>query len=153
MPSRGSLLYDTYVLNQSVGTMLGQALSPAPLSPEEYAIYSHIFEYDRCTPSEMARDLSMPLQTVSDWVALLRKRGHLVSTTNDRDRRSYRVSLTDDGLRVQRETNVHFERAYRLFIKALGKPEREMRAYVQEMIGATQSASQTIESRLLKGTA
>jgi DNA-binding MarR family transcriptional regulator len=153
MPAKGSLLYDTFVLNQSVGTMLGRALSPAPLSPEEYAIYSHIFDYDRCTPSEMARDLSMPLQTVSDWVALLRKRGHLISTTNDRDRRSYRVSLTEEGLKMQRETNVHFERAYRLFTKGLGIPEREMRRYVQQMIEAAQSATVTIDRELLKGTA
>ncbi len=150
MPARGSLLYDTFVLNQSVGAMLGRALSPAPLSPDEYAIYSLIFEYDRCTPSEMARDLSMPLQTVSDWVALLRKRGHLVSTTNDRDRRSYRVSLTEEGLRMQRETNVHFERAYRLFINALDGTERAMRSHVQEMIEAVRSATATIEKQLLK---
>ena len=153
MPGKGSLLYDTFVLNQSVGTMLGKALSPTPLSPEEYAIYSHIFEYDRCTPSEMARDLGIPLQTVSDWVALLRKRGHLVSTTNDQDRRSYRMSLTDEGLQLQRETNVYFERAYRLFIKGLGKSEREMRTYVQQMTQAVHNATAAIERELLKGIA
>ena len=151
MPAKTSLLYDTFVLYQSVGSMLGRALSPAPLAPEEYAIYSHILEYDRCTPSEMARDLTMPLQTISDWVALLRRRGHLVSTTNDRDRRSYRISLTDEGLRVQRETSFYFERANRLFLKGLGRSEREMRTYIQEMIGATQSATVTIERRLLQG--
>ena len=148
MPTKGSLLYDTFVFNQSVGALLGLALSPAPLSPDEYAIYSHIFEYDRCTPSEMARDLSMPLQTVSDWVALLRKRGHLVSTTNDQDRRSYRMSLTAGGLRVQRETHVYFERAYRLFVRGLGKPEREMRSYVQQMTEAVLSAAAAIEREL-----
>ena len=148
MPTKGSLLYDTFVLNQSIGILLGRALLPAPLSPEEYAIYSHVFEYDRCTPSEMARDLSMPLQTVSDWVALLRKRGHLISATNSQDRRSYHISLTDEGRRVQRETNVHFERAYRLFIKGLGRSEREMRAYVQQMTEAVLAAAATIEREL-----
>jgi len=148
MPTKGSLLYDTFVLNQSIGILLDRALLPAPLSPDEYAIYSHVFEYDRCTPSEMARDLSMPLQTVSDWVALLRKRGHLISATNSQDRRSYRISLTDEGRRVQRETNVYFERAYRLFIKGLGKSEREMRAYVQQMTEAVLAAAATIEREL-----
>jgi DNA-binding MarR family transcriptional regulator len=151
MPAKTSLLYDVFVLYQSVGTMLGRALSPAPLNPEEYAIYSHVLEYNRCTPSEMARDLNMPLQTVSDWIAVLRNRGHLVSTTNDRDRRSYRISLTEEGRRIQRETNIHFERAYRLFIKSLGTPEREMRAYVQEMTGAAKSATETITRSLLRG--
>jgi DNA-binding MarR family transcriptional regulator len=150
MAAPTSLLYDVFVLYQSVGIMLGQALSPAPLTPEEYAIYSHILEYNRCTPSEMARDLNMPLQTVSDWIAVLRKRGHLVSTTNDRDRRSYRISLTEEGRRIQRETNVHFERAYRLFIKSLGSSEQEMRVHVQQMTRATQTATATIEKQLLK---
>ena len=148
MPAKGSLLYDTFVLNQSVGALLGRALLPAPLSPDEYAIYSHIFEFDRCTPSEMARNLSMPLQTVSDWVSLLRKRGHLTSTTNDQDRRSYRISLTDEGLRVQRETHVYFDRAYRLFIKGLGRSEREMRTYVQQLTEAVLTAAAAIEREL-----
>jgi DNA-binding MarR family transcriptional regulator len=153
MPAKGSLLYDTFVLHQSIGTMLGKALAPAPLSPEEYAIYSHILEYDRCTPSEMARDLGMPLQTVSDWVALLRKRGHLVSTTNDRDRRSYRISLTAVGIQLQRQTNVYFERAYRLFIGSLEGSEREMRDAVQEIITAVRTATTSIDNEALKGTA
>ena len=149
MPEKTSLLYDIFVLYQSLGIMLGRALSPAPLTPEEYAIYSHVFEYNRCTPSEMARDLNMPLQTVSDWMAVLRKRGHLISTTNDLDRRSYRVSLTEEGHRVQRETNAHFESAYRLFIKSLETPERQLRSYVQEMTAAVRSATLTIEKQLL----
>lgn len=150
MPDRTSLLYDVFVLYQSVGIMLGRALSPAPLTPEEYAIYSHVLEYNRCTPSEMARDLNMPLQTVSDWIALLRKRGHLVSTTNDLDRRSYRVSLTEEGHRMQRDTNAHFERAYRLFIRSLATPEREMRLHVQEMTAAARSTTMAIEKQLVK---
>lgn len=150
MAAKTSLLYDVFVLYQSVGIMLGRALSPAPLTPEEYAIYSHVLEFNRCTPSEMARDLNMPLQTVSDWIAVLRNRGHLVSATNDRDRRSYRISLTDEGRRIQREANVHFERAYRLFIKSLETSEREMRGHVQEMTAASRSATVTIERQLLK---
>jgi DNA-binding MarR family transcriptional regulator len=152
MAPKTSLLYDTFVLYQSVGTMLGRALTDAPLAPEEYAIYSHIFEYDGCTPSEMARSLNMPMQTVSDWVALLRDRGHLVSVINDRDRRSFRMSLTDAGRQAQRDTHVYFERVNRLFIKGLPRPEREMRAYVREIIEATQSATMTIERKRLQET-
>jgi DNA-binding MarR family transcriptional regulator len=141
MAPKTSLLYDTFVLSQSIGTMLGQALATAPLGPEEYAIYSHILEYDRCTPSEMSRDINMPLQTVSDWVALLRKRGHLESTVNERDRRSFRISLTAEGRRLHRQTNRRFEDVNRLFLQGLGRTEEEMRAYVQQMIQAAQSAT------------
>ena len=151
MPAKTSLLYDVFVLYQSVGAMLVRALAPAPLTPEEYALYSHVLEYDRCTPSEMARDLAMPLQTVSDWIAVLRKRGHLVSTTNDRDRRSYRISLTEEGRRMQQETNVHFEQAYRLFVESLATPERQLRTHVQEMTAAARKATVAIERSLLRG--
>ena len=152
MTQTTSLLYDTFVLTQSIGTMLGRALAKSPLGPEEYAIYSHILEYDRCTPSEMSRDLNMPLQTVSDWVALLRKRGHLESVVNDRDRRSYRISLTADGRRLHHQTNLAFEKVNRLFLKRLDRTEREMRGYVQEMIDAAQAATITIGDGALAGT-
>ncbi|HKY49499.1 MAG TPA: hypothetical protein VJQ79_16125 [Acidimicrobiia bacterium] len=153
MPAKTSLLYDVFVLYQSVGAMLVRALAPAPLTPEEYAIYSHVLEYDRCTPSEMARDLDMPLQTVSDWIAVLRKRGHLLSTANDRDRRSYRISLTEEGRRMQQETNVHFEQAYRLFVESLRTPERQLRTHVQEMTAAARTATVAVERQMLKGSA
>ncbi len=147
-----SLLYDTFVLSQSIGTMLGRALAESPLGPEEYAIYSHILEYDRCTPSEMSRDLNMPLQTVSDWVALLRKRGHLESFINDRDRRSYRISLTADGRRLHHQTNLAFEKVNRMFLKGLPRTEREMRGFVQEMIEAAQTAATTIGDQAFRRT-
>ena len=149
MKPKTSLLYDVFVLYQSVGVMLGRALSKAPLGPEEYAIYSHIFEYDGCTPSEMSRDLHMPLQTVSDWLALLRKREHLSSVINDRDRRSYRVSLTSEGRALHQQTSRHFDLVNRIFLKALPRSETEMRSYVDEMIGAARTAAAGLEARAL----
>ena len=152
MTKTTSLLYNTYVLSQSIGMMLGRALAKSPLGPEEYAIYSHILEYDRCTPSEMSRDLNMPLQTVSDWVALLRKRGHLESVINDRDRRSYRISLTADGRHLHHQTNLAFEKVNRMFLKGLPRTEREMRGFVQEMIEAAQAAAITIGDQAFRRT-
>ena len=152
MAGKTSLLYDTFILYQCVGTMLQRALLPAPLGPEEYAIYSYIFEYENCTPSEMSRDLNMPIQTVSDWVRLLRKRGHLASVTNDRDRRSFRMSLTETGREVHRQTNHHFEHVNRLFVRRLARSERELRGYLQEIIGAAQDATIAIDHERLTGT-
>ena len=149
MKPKTSLLYDVFVLYQSVGVMLGRALSKAPLGPEEYAIYSHIFEYDGCTPSEMSRDLHMPIQTVSDWVALLRKRGHLSSVTNDRDRRSYRVSLTGQGRALQQQTSLHFDRVNQTFLKGLPRSEAAARGYVAEMIEAARAATVRLDSQSL----
>src|SRR5688500_1505322 len=100
----------------------------------------------------MSRDLNMPLQTVSDWVALLRKRGHLASVVNDRDRRSYRISLTADGRRLHHQTNLAFERVNRMFLKRLKRTEREMRGYVEEIIDAARAATIMFGDQDLRGT-
>jgi hypothetical protein len=52
--------------------------------------------------------------------------------------------------RLQRETNVHFERAYRLVIKSLGTPVRAMRLHAHEMTRAAQAATRAIEQQLLE---
>ena len=75
MRGEGSVLYDVHALSRAVGELLDDGLADAPLNATEYAVYSFIFERDSVTPSEVSHALSMPRQTVSDWVALLRTRG------------------------------------------------------------------------------
>ncbi len=45
-----SLLFDVFVVAQGVGEMLGEALADGPLTPEEYAVYSHLLEAVRARP-------------------------------------------------------------------------------------------------------
>jgi DNA-binding MarR family transcriptional regulator len=136
MKGEGSVLYDVYVLGQSVNEMLLEGLAGAPLSPQEYAVSSAIIEREPVTPSELSHTLGMPAQTVSDWIALLRERGQVETRRNPRDGRSQLVSLTPAGRLAHRRTNRSFELVYRRFLRELSLPEEQARRILAEMIAA-----------------
>jgi DNA-binding MarR family transcriptional regulator len=140
MVHEGSILYDVYVLNRAVGELLDDGLADAPLTPAEYAVYSYLFEREPVTPSEVSHALSMPRQTVSDWVALLRDRGHITLETNPADGRSQLIRLTDAGRRAQRATNRRFEEVYRTFLHRLRRREADVRFALAELVEAARAA-------------
>ena len=86
-----SALFDVFVLAQAVQELLADAFAGAPLTPEEYAVYSQLFMNPRCTLSELAPALAAPLTTVSDWVRTLDQRGHITREVRPDDRRSVRA--------------------------------------------------------------
>lgn len=94
-------------------------MANSPLTPEEYAIYSAIFEDEQITPSGMAQRLGMPLTTVMDHVARLEAHGHARRTVDPRDRRASLITLTAAGMAAHHDANRYFERAYASFASAL----------------------------------
>jgi DNA-binding MarR family transcriptional regulator len=140
MKGEGSVLYDVYVLGQAVNQLLAEGLADAPLSPSEYAVYSAIFERGPATPSELSHRLGMPAQTMSDWIATLRDRGHVETQRHPSDGRSQLVSLTTAGRRAHRRTNRSFERVYRRFVDELDLSEEEARRILAGMIVAARVA-------------
>jgi DNA-binding MarR family transcriptional regulator len=135
-----SLLFDVFVLGQRVRELLASTMGDSPLRPEEYAIYSVIFEAESLTPTQMAATLSMPLTTVADHLRLMEARGHAQRIRNPRDGRSYLVVLTADGLRMHREANRGFERAYAALVATLPMGEAEARRQLGELLTATEQA-------------
>src|SRR5215210_6312174 len=99
-PSSPSLFFEVYALGQAVRRLLAQQMAQSPLTPEEYALYSAIFEDERLTPTRMARRLGLPLTTVMDHLARLEARGHVRRTVSASDRRATMVNLTAAGLGV-----------------------------------------------------
>jgi len=97
-----SLLFDVFVLNQQLRTLLSRALAGTGLRPDEYAVYSALFELGPLTPTRLAAQLGMPLTTLLDYVHVLLERGHATRTPNPRDSRSYLLRLTPAGLTVHR---------------------------------------------------
>jgi DNA-binding MarR family transcriptional regulator len=136
MKGDGSVLYDVYVLGQAVNEMLIDGLADAPLTPQEYAVYSAIFERGPATPSELSHALGMPAQTMSDWIGLLRERGHAEVRRNPRDGRSQLVSLSASGRGAHRRTNRSFELVYRRFLDELALPEDEARRILAGLVAA-----------------
>ena len=139
-----SLLFDVFVLGQRVHQLLSTSMKTAELRPEDYAVYSVVFEEEAVSPTAMAAELSMPLTTVVDYVRVMESRGHCRRIPNPRDGRSYLVVLTAAGLRAHREANAQFERAYRRFVAALPHGEAPARAHLAELLDAAERAIENL---------
>ena len=136
-----SLFYEVFVLGQAVKRLLETAMANGPLRPEEYAVYSVVFEPESVTPTVMAAALAMPLTTVMDWIGLMERRGHARRRPHPSDGRATLVTLTAEGLRVHREANRRFEHAYRALLAALPDDERLLRDAMVAIREATLRAS------------
>jgi DNA-binding MarR family transcriptional regulator len=135
-----SLLFDVFVVNQRLRALLAQALTDEALRPDEYAVYSVLYEHGTLTPTEMATALGMPVTTTLDYLRAMDRRGHTKRTRNPADGRSYRVSLTMDGLAAHQRTHAAWEVAVQRLEGALGRPVREVRAALHALDDAASAA-------------
>jgi DNA-binding MarR family transcriptional regulator len=137
-----SIFFEVFALGQAVRQVLMSTMSDAALTPEEYAIYSAIFEAEALTPTQMAARLGMPLTTVMERVRLLETRGHARRVKNERDGRSYHLVLTAQGLAAHRHANARFEIAYQRFLDALGGDESRAHAHMTRLRSAAERATE-----------
>ena len=135
-----SLFFDLFVLGQRVRELLALAMATSPLRAEEYAIYSVVFEDEAVSPTSMAAQLSMPLTTVVDAIRMMERRRHARRMPNPRDRRSYLVVLTGDGLRAHADAHDRFEVAFVTELAELGEGEPAARRHVAELLLAAERA-------------
>lgn len=132
-----SLLFDVFVVAHAVGEMLSDGMTKSPLTPEEYALYSHLSDVGPRTPSELAQELHAPATTVSDWVRGMMARRHARQIPNPSDRRSYVIVLTPAGRRAHASANRRFEQVNDVFLAGLTRPEAELRGCLAEILTAT----------------
>lgn len=135
-----SILFETYALGQAVRRLLVVVMAPGPLRPEDYAIYSAIFEPEAITPTDLAARLGMPLTTLMDHLSRLEARGHARRTRSPVDRRSSVVVLTGEGLAAHRAAHALFESAYQAVIGTLPGGESRARQAIGELRGAIERA-------------
>lgn len=111
MPRRAdvSLLFDFFVTAQRLRKVLTDGLAPSGMRPDEYAVYSLLFEKGPLTASEMAELLAMPLTTVLDYLKSITAAGHLVRTSHPFDGRALQLSLNRSGIGAHRRANAHWE--------------------------------------------
>jgi DNA-binding MarR family transcriptional regulator len=113
---RSSLLFDLFAASQQVRTLLTRGMAGAGLRPDEYAVYSGLFEFGPIAPTELARVLGMPPTTLSHYIRRMRELGHLVEQRKPSDGRSRALSLSPAGLAAHRRANRAFEVAYAAFV-------------------------------------
>ena len=141
-----SIFFEIYALDQAVGQLLREAMTGGPLTPEEYALYSVVFEAESVTPTQMSERLSMPVTTVMERVRMLESRGHARRVAHPEDGRSYHLVLTAAGLAAHRQANRRFEVAYRAFLASLDGDESRAQAQLARLRTAAESAARGARS-------
>jgi DNA-binding MarR family transcriptional regulator len=136
-----SLLFDLFVLNSRVRTYLTRALAGTPLTAEEYAVYSILFEQGPTPPTQLAQIAGMPATTMSDYIRALLRRGHAEKRPHPSDARSYLLALTPEGLEAQRATGRRFRVAMRLVETSLDDDLAEVTRSVRAFAEAVRRAS------------
>jgi DNA-binding MarR family transcriptional regulator len=118
-----TILLDLFRTNQFRERLIEAALEGLELPPEDYPFYVLIGAEGPWTPTALAARTAMPLSTVLFRVKRLEKRGHAERIPNPDDKRSYLVSLTDEGKRLLGKARPRF-RAYAEAVEAQLGAER-----------------------------
>lgn len=110
--SERTILLDVFAANQKRERLIAAALEGTELPPEDYPLYVYIGVEGPLTPTELARELGMPLSTVLFRTRRLERRGHAERVPNPEDKRSFLLQLTTSGNRLlQRGRPAFRERA------------------------------------------
>ena len=147
MTGRSSIFLEVFALDQAIGELLRDAMAGGPLTPEEYAAYSVVFEEEAVTPTNMGRRLGMPKTTVMERVRMMEERGHVRRVAHAEDGRSYRLVLTASGLAAHRRAHDLFDAAYQAFLRAFGGDEARAEARLARLRSAvTRSSARAVAS-------
>ena len=117
-----SLLFDFFVTSQRLRRVLSDGLAEAGMRPDEYAVYSLLFDKGPLTATEMTTFLGMPLSTVLDYVRAMTAVGHVVRTSHPFDGRALQLSLNRSGLAAFRRAHQQWEVVRRQIEEGLEMP-------------------------------
>lgn len=137
---RGPFLL-AFAIGQQLRALLARALADAPLTPDEFAVYSVLFGTGPTTPSRLAGDLGMHASTMSHYLRRMADRGHLDRRPNPDDGRSSLVALTSGGRAATEACFPHFGAAISAFRLHLSMPEPDLLAALERMSEAITGAA------------
>jgi DNA-binding MarR family transcriptional regulator len=121
------LLLDLYVAYQLAGSLIEHELADSGLAAEDFALYSALRHHGQLTPTELARELGLPLSTVIFRTGKLVAGGHVERIPNLRDRRSTLLRLTAAGQGLVDEAFPLFGRVLDRLEAHLEEPLADMR--------------------------
>jgi DNA-binding MarR family transcriptional regulator len=107
---KAGLLFETFVVSQLVGAVLGEAIAGAELSTVEYGVQSAIGAVDGITPAELATLTGMPPSSLSRHIKRLDELGQLEREPHPSDGRSYRLRLPEKGRETYRRNGAELLR-------------------------------------------
>jgi DNA-binding MarR family transcriptional regulator len=132
LTQRGPFLL-AFAVGQQLRALLARALADAPLTADEFAVYSVLFIIGPTTPTRLASDLGMPASTMSHYLRRMAERGHLDRRSNPVDGRSSLVVLTAHGRAATEACFPAFGAAITSFRANLTMPEADLLAALERM--------------------
>lgn len=140
-----SLLFDFFVTSQRLRRVLSDGLAESGMRPDEYAVYSLLFEKGPLTATEMSDFLAMPLTTVLDYVKAMTASGHIVRTSHPFDGRATQLSLNRSGIAAHRRAHMHWEVVRKLIEGGVTMPIATIRKALEALDDSADRAGRRIE--------
>lgn len=116
-------------------------MAESGMRPDEYAVYSLLFEKGPLTATEMSEVLGMPLTTVLDYLKAMSSDGHLARTTHPSDRRAQQLRLSRAGVAAHRRAHDHWEVVRKRIESGLHMPIGRVRLALQALDEAADRAA------------
>ncbi len=135
-----NLLFRLFVTGQLAGALLGRAIEPSGLTPNEFAVLSIVGAFQSIAPTELAQRAGMPPTTMSDYVARLEGRGLVDRSPNPADRRSQLLELTVEGRRCNELAIGGLIASNRVISERLGVEPDSVRSALDELEAALRVA-------------
>jgi DNA-binding MarR family transcriptional regulator len=148
-----SLLFHLFAAEQRVRTLVTSAMADCGLRPDEYAVYSVLFDEGPHAPTDLARRVGMPPTTMSHYVRAMLERGHVEREIVASDRRSYRLRLTDAGLAAHANASRAFAQADQRFMTALEIDEAQATDALASIGRAAERAATDLAADSVEATA
>jgi DNA-binding MarR family transcriptional regulator len=145
------MLFDLFVAAQRVRRVLAEGMAKSGLRPDEYAVYSLLFEHGPLTATDMADQLGMPLTTVLDYLKAMTAAGHLDRTPDPSDGRALQLRLSRGGVAAQKRAHDHWN-VVRVRLESelpipIGQVRRALQALDEAAINASKDAPRAGRAR------
>jgi DNA-binding MarR family transcriptional regulator len=128
-----SLLFDLFVTAQRVRRVLSDGMAKSGMRPDEYAVYSLLFEHGPLTATEMSELLGTPLTTVLDYLKAMSSADHLDRMPHPSDGRALQLRLSRSGVGAQKRANAHWEVVRKRLEGSLPMPIDQIRLALQAL--------------------
>jgi DNA-binding MarR family transcriptional regulator len=119
--------YTGHLLRRVYGRAVqtAHAVLPAGFQPRDFALLGALAERDATSQHDLAEQLKINRTMMVKVVDKLEAAGYVVRRRNERDRRSYALSVTPEGRRALAEAAPAFSRAERSLTSTLSATERK----------------------------
>jgi DNA-binding MarR family transcriptional regulator len=136
-----SLLFDFFVTSQRIRRVLSDAMAESGMRPDEYAVYSLLFDKGPLTATEMAEAVGMPLSTVLDYLKAMSSDGHIDRMPHPSDGRALQLRLSRTGVAAHRRAHDHWEVMRKQIERNLSLPVGQVRRALQALGDAANVAA------------